>query len=278
MDGTILETADIWFELLKASVKEYTGRELKYEEWRPYFGQSMQENVRRFMPGVNQEDFDNYCIEHYSEYLDKMHILDGAEEVVEFCSKMTEGMICIVTNCPGPITAQTLAAEKAARLFHAFGGRKDGNGKIIEGTLRAVHADDPILPHMRQVEVREENVESATQPAKTPEPEHDSDEDVVLVTPDMAGQVSSVEAKTREPSAPKYLTKIPPKPDPYMVLEACRKLGVKPDECIFVGDSRFDMQAAKAAGCVTVGINVDGGDIRINSIKDLLVLFKEVKN
>ena len=32
------------------------------------------------------------------------------------------------------------------------------------------------------------------------------------------------------------------------ILEACRRLGVRPEETIMVGDSRFDEGAAKAAG------------------------------
>ena len=38
------------------------------------------------------------------------------------------------------------------------------------------------------------------------------------------------------------------KPDPEPILLGCEKLGVLPEETIYVGDSVFDMQAAKAAG------------------------------
>ncbi|HZE99773.1 MAG TPA: HAD family hydrolase [Planctomycetota bacterium] len=38
------------------------------------------------------------------------------------------------------------------------------------------------------------------------------------------------------------------KPAPDGILEACRRLGVKPAETIMIGDSRFDEGAAKAAG------------------------------
>lgn len=38
------------------------------------------------------------------------------------------------------------------------------------------------------------------------------------------------------------------KPAPDGVLEACRRLGVAPEETLLVGDSRFDEGAAKAAG------------------------------
>jgi HAD superfamily hydrolase (TIGR01509 family) len=38
------------------------------------------------------------------------------------------------------------------------------------------------------------------------------------------------------------------KPAPDEVLEACRRLGVRPEESLVVGDSRFDEGAARAAG------------------------------
>jgi HAD superfamily hydrolase (TIGR01509 family) len=38
------------------------------------------------------------------------------------------------------------------------------------------------------------------------------------------------------------------KPAPDMVLEACRRLEVRPEEALVVGDSRFDEGAARAAG------------------------------
>ncbi|HXG61292.1 MAG TPA: HAD family hydrolase [Planctomycetota bacterium] len=38
------------------------------------------------------------------------------------------------------------------------------------------------------------------------------------------------------------------KPAPDMVLEACRRLDVRPAEAVVVGDSRFDEEAARAAG------------------------------
>jgi phosphoglycolate phosphatase-like HAD superfamily hydrolase len=54
-----------------------------------------------------------------------------------------------------------------------------------------------------------------------------------------------------------------------MILHMCQKFGIRPEEAIFVGDSRFDMMAAKAAGCLAVGIKANGGDVRIESLADL---------
>lgn len=41
---------------------------------------------------------------------------------------------------------------------------------------------------------------------------------------------------------------IPKKPAPDMVFAAAEKLGVSPDECVFVGDSEVDFQTAQNAG------------------------------
>lgn len=42
------------------------------------------------------------------------------------------------------------------------------------------------------------------------------------------------------------------KPDPEPVLEACRRLGVEPEQAVFVGDDERDMLAGRRAGTATV--------------------------
>lgn len=44
------------------------------------------------------------------------------------------------------------------------------------------------------------------------------------------------------------------KPDPNGALKAAEQFGVKPDECLFVGDTNVDMQTGKNAGMVKVGV------------------------
>lgn len=47
---------------------------------------------------------------------------------------------------------------------------------------------------------------------------------------------------------------IPLKPDPMSLLALLDELGVKPDECLYVGDTWIDMQTGKNAGVTTVGV------------------------
>jgi phosphoglycolate phosphatase len=44
------------------------------------------------------------------------------------------------------------------------------------------------------------------------------------------------------------------KPHPEPILIACERLGIKPVETLFVGDSLLDLNAAKAAGSIFVGV------------------------
>lgn len=43
-----------------------------------------------------------------------------------------------------------------------------------------------------------------------------------------------------------------PKPDPEVILMACREMKVDPTKCIYVGDAQRDVEAGKAAGMKTV--------------------------
>jgi phosphoglycolate phosphatase/AHBA synthesis associated protein len=59
------------------------------------------------------------------------------------------------------------------------------------------------------------------------------------------------------------------KPAPDMVLEACSRLGVAPGESWVVGDSRFDRDAARAAGARFAGLGIEG-DLALRDLADLL--------
>jgi phosphoglycolate phosphatase/AHBA synthesis associated protein len=61
------------------------------------------------------------------------------------------------------------------------------------------------------------------------------------------------------------------KPAPDIVLEACRRLDVAPARAWLVGDSRYDAEAAGAAGVRFVGFR-RAGDLRIDRLADLLEL------
>ncbi len=58
------------------------------------------------------------------------------------------------------------------------------------------------------------------------------------------------------------------KPEPDLVLHACARLGVNPEQAWMVGDSRYDRGAATAAGVYFVGLGLPG-DARIERLEEL---------
>ncbi len=59
-----------------------------------------------------------------------------------------------------------------------------------------------------------------------------------------------------------------PKPAPDMVVLALQELRLRPEEAWYVGDSRFDREAAGAAGVRFVGLGIDG-NARIERLREL---------
>lgn len=45
-----------------------------------------------------------------------------------------------------------------------------------------------------------------------------------------------------------------PKPHPDMVLKAIEMLELRPNQCVMIGDSRYDLQAGRTAGTYTIGV------------------------
>ena len=80
----------------------------------------------------------------------------------------------------------------------------------------------------------------------------------------------------------------PTKPDPTLTLEIINELGVKPEECLFIGDSGMDMAVAKNASCVGVGVlwgfrkedelRENGADYIVSAPQDILGILKEINN
>ena len=72
---------------------------------------------------------------------------------------------------------------------------------------------------------------------------------------------------------------VPNKPDPLLTLKALDELNIKPQECLFVGDSDVDMQTAINSGCVGVGVLWgfrDEAELRANGAKFIVSEASEI--
>ena len=78
------------------------------------------------------------------------------------------------------------------------------------------------------------------------------------------------------------------KPAPDGPLKIAEDFGVKPEECMYIGDTGTDMQTGKAAGMFTIGVlwgfrdleelNANGADLVAEKPADLLKICEEYKN
>ncbi len=76
------------------------------------------------------------------------------------------------------------------------------------------------------------------------------------------------------------------KPSPEPVLKACKKLGVKPEEAVMIGDHIFDMQSAKNAGATAIGVTTGAStrqelekeaDYVIDEISEAIEVIEKIK-
>ena len=60
------------------------------------------------------------------------------------------------------------------------------------------------------------------------------------------------------------------KPDARQIMKGLAILGVKPEECICVGDYDYDIIAARKCGCIAVRLGEGFGDFVIKDLRELL--------
>jgi len=60
------------------------------------------------------------------------------------------------------------------------------------------------------------------------------------------------------------------KPDPEIIFIACDELRLEPKDVVLIGDTVYDKQAAKAAGCGFIGYKLEKGITDLIKIKELV--------
>jgi phosphoglycolate phosphatase-like HAD superfamily hydrolase len=136
MDGTLIKTELIWFSLLKDALVNFgfEASHFTYDLWSPHFGQSMQENVNCWFPGLEVEKLDEFCTANYESKLGLLEVIDHAPEMLTFSNQVTDNSTFIVTNCPRDIVNMVLSSPKCQFL-------KD-NLSNPDGTLRILCPGD----------------------------------------------------------------------------------------------------------------------------------------
>jgi beta-phosphoglucomutase-like phosphatase (HAD superfamily) len=205
LDGTLVESAQIWFELLNAAARHFGYPNIDRSQWESTFGQSMEKNVQLFMNGLNQQMFNDFCDEHYKDYIDYLEVLPGAVELLEMIKSHPNITMVVCTNCPRAITEIILS--------HC-----NFNGYFKHVVCAGDIAHTSLFPNM--------------------------------------------------PAHP-----LAPKPSIDILVHGADLVNVHTSNCIFIGDSRFDMMAGKEANCITVGVfGIKSGHIQLKNIGEAMKL------
>lgn len=138
----------------------------------------------------------------------------------------------------------------------------DGIPKMIERALPVGNRDKDTIEKVKKVFFESYSVHFADNTAP-----YDGVKELVLALKEMGMKVAVVTNKAQE-MADKVVTSaygdvfdcvfgkregIPSKPDPTATITVMNKLCVKPDECIFIGDSGVDVLTGVNSGAVPVG-------------------------
>jgi HAD superfamily hydrolase (TIGR01509 family) len=185
LDGVLVDSHEVWWELLRASAGALGGREVTRAAFEAGWGQGIATDVARWFPGRSVAELEAHYDAHFRDHA--AHLRVDADAAGVIAAARARGLRqCLITNTPGPLARAILAHAKL--------------------------------------------------------------------------ELDAVVGGTDVPNA---------KPAPDVVHEACRRLGVAPGEAWVVGDTRFDRDAARAAGAPFVGVRTEG-DARIERLAELV--------
>lgn len=68
------------------------------------------------------------------------------------------------------------------------------------------------------------------------------------------------------------------KPDPEPYLITCERLGLLPNECVVIEDSRSGVQSAKAAGCFCIGVTTTHSEEALSQADVVVQSFGQINN
>lgn len=117
LDGTLVDSAMIWFKLLDATARHFGFAPISFDAWSGTFGQPMEANIERFMNGGDAEAIKAYVNAHYGDYLHELVVLEGAHRALRGLQAVFHDKIALVTNCPRPITLMILAQAGMEAYF-----------------------------------------------------------------------------------------------------------------------------------------------------------------
>src|SRR5208337_4099634 len=68
LDGVLIHSYEVWFELLKAAARDLAGGPVTREAFAAAWGQGIEADVERFFPGHTTADVERYYQAHFLDH------------------------------------------------------------------------------------------------------------------------------------------------------------------------------------------------------------------
>lgn len=113
LDGVLVHSYEVWLALVQAAARDLSQREVTRESFHAGWGQGLDADVERWFPGRSPDEIEAYYTRHFRDHATRMRVDPDAARV--FAALRARGLgSAVITNTPGPLAREILAAARLA--------------------------------------------------------------------------------------------------------------------------------------------------------------------
>src|SRR5262249_2110487 len=120
MDGVLVDSYEVWFELLRATARDLGGVVVTREQFAAGWGQGIAKGVERFFPDRSIAEVEAHYHAHFMAPAAHLRVDPDARAVVERLRELGVRQ-ALITNTPGPL-AREIVAHAGLGLDAVVGG------------------------------------------------------------------------------------------------------------------------------------------------------------
>jgi phosphoglycolate phosphatase/AHBA synthesis associated protein len=109
LDGVLVHSYEVWFELVKAAAREFGSGVVSREDFAAGWGQGIEADVTRFFPGRTVAEVERYYDTHFLEHAAHLMVNPDATSVLHELRARGLPRV-LVTNTPGALAREVLRA------------------------------------------------------------------------------------------------------------------------------------------------------------------------
>ena len=128
MDGVLIDSGRIWYDVLQRVVRDLGGPEVAYADFAATFGQGATADMRQFFEGLSRQAVTARYYEVFPDYLDGLRLMPGAVELLD--ALQHRGLArAVVTNTPRDLAGLMLGRFDLLQRFDTVVGSDEAPEK-----------------------------------------------------------------------------------------------------------------------------------------------------